>query len=106
MGKYDPERTFKFTCGPDDMVAELHRFSDGPMVRQLNVGKPYISFHGKGPRGGWVGGASSIDAETMDKLDDMIADAKGWPYRCKGCGRAEDDCSADPCATVIADREA
>lgn len=27
-------------------------------------------------------------------------------YRCQGCGRPEDACSADPCADVLADREA
>ena len=81
---------FEFMSGPDSMVAELRR--------------KRISFHGKGPRGGWVGGPT-ISAETMDKLSDMIAEAKGWPYLCKGCGRAEDDCSADPCEKVIQDRE-
>lgn len=97
--------SFEFHSGPDTMVAKLNRYSDGPFVRQMNVDQPYISFSGKGPRGGWVGGPV-ISAEAMGQLDDMIADAKGWPFRCKGCGRAEDDCSADPCADVIADREA
>jgi len=27
-------------------------------------------------------------------------------YRCGDCGREESDCSADPCAAVMADREA
>jgi hypothetical protein len=96
---------FEFSSGPDSMVATLNRYSDGPLVRQMNVNQPYISFHGKGPRGGWVGGPV-IGVEAMDKLSDMIAEAKGWPFRCKGCGRAEDDCSAEPCDKVIADREA
>lgn len=26
------------------------------------------------------------------------------PFRCKGCGRPEPDCSAEPCGDVIADR--
>lgn len=26
------------------------------------------------------------------------------PYRCRGCGRIEEDCSADPCPAVIKDR--
>lgn len=105
MGKYDPEKSFEFMSGPDTMTAELRRYSDGPLVRQMHVNQPYISIHGKGPRGGYAPGPM-IDAETMIKLDDMIADAKGWPYRCRACGRAEDDCSAEPCDAVIADREA
>jgi hypothetical protein len=91
---------FEFDSGPDRMTAQLYRYEGGP-----KVGEPYISFHGKGPRGGYVYGPGIIGAAAMEKLDDMIAEAKGWPHRCKGCGRAEDDCSAEPCAEVIADRE-
>lgn len=27
-------------------------------------------------------------------------------YTCRGCGRPEEECSVNPCAGVIADREA
>lgn len=92
---------FKFDSGPDEMTAELHHYTGGP-----NTGRAFISFRGLGPRGGYVYGPSLIPESAFDALDDMIAKAKGWPFRCKGCGRAEDDCSADPCAKVIEDREA
>jgi hypothetical protein len=92
---------FEFYSGPDKMTAELHRYEGGP-----NKGGFYISFHGKGPRGGYVYGPGTIPESAMEALDDMIAEAKGWPHRCKGCGRAEDDCSDDPCEEVLADREA
>lgn len=97
----DTEPQFTFTNGPDTLTAKLHRRTGGP-----RAGQSYISFSGKGPKGGYVYGPSAIDEEHFDKLLDMIADAKDWPYLCKGCGRAEDDCSADPCEAVIADREA
>jgi hypothetical protein len=92
---------FEFHSGPDTMTARLNHFAKPDEEGR----SAYISFHGKGPRGGWVGGPM-IRERYMDALDDMIAEAKGWPFRCKGCGRAEDDCSADPCDKVIADREA
>lgn len=94
--------SFKFTNGPDDLKAELRHYSKPDDQGRSS----YIAFSGKGPRGGYVYGPSSIDERYMDQLDDMIADAKGWPYRCKGCGRAEDDCCSDPCEAVLADREA
>lgn len=28
------------------------------------------------------------------------------PYTCEACGRPEDECSAEPCAAVVRDREA
>jgi hypothetical protein len=31
---------------------------------------------------------------------------KDEPFRCKGCDRPEEDCSADPCPDVIEDRSA
>lgn len=92
---------FDFNSGPDRMTCELSHFS-----KPDDQGRSaFITFSGKGPRGGWVGGPL-IKEEHFDKLLDLIADAKGWPYLCKGCGRAEDDCSADPCESVIQDREA
>jgi hypothetical protein len=94
-------KSFEFMSGVDSMTAKLVQIEAGP--RQ---GQSYISFTGKGPKGGFVYGPGNIDEEYFDKLLDMIADARDWPYLCKGCGRAEDDCSADPCASVIADREA
>lgn len=92
---------FEFHSGPDKMVAELRHYSKPDEEGRSS----YISFSGTGPRGGWVGGPT-INEEYMDQLDDLIAEAKGWPFRCKGCGRAEEDCSPDPCEKVIADREA
>ena len=94
---------FEFHSGPDNMIAELRHYS--PDAIGVRKSEPFISFHGTGPRGGWVRGPT-INVEYMDQLDDLIAEAKGWPLRCKGCGRAEEDCSPDPCEKVIADREA
>lgn len=92
---------FEFWSGPDKMTAELHYYS-----KPDDEGRSaYITFSGKGPRGGYVSGPL-IKQQDMGRLSDLIAEANGWPFRCKGCGRAEDDCSADPCAKVIEDREA
>lgn len=43
--------------------------------------------------------------ETTDEHHSRES-AAGGPYTCAGCGRAEEECSADPCAFVIAEREA
>lgn len=67
MGKYDPERTFEFQSGPDSMVAELRRYTTD--------GEPYISFHGTGPRGGWVGGPT-IPQSAFPDLQVMLDAAK------------------------------
>lgn len=42
--------------------------------------------------------------ECMEGLDDASEWCVAEPFRCKGCGRPEPDCSADPCGDVIADR--
>jgi hypothetical protein len=39
-----------------------------------------------------------------EKLEQCFA-AEAQGFRCKGCGREESVCSADPCEAVIADRE-
>lgn len=53
------------------------------------------------------------DGEVMSSLDDsgirelrtrLASGLEDTPH-CSGCGRDEADCSADPCASVIADRE-
>lgn len=33
-----------------------------------------------------------------------LANPTGEPFRCRGCGRPEEDCSADPCGDVVDDR--
>lgn len=45
----------------------------------------------------------NIPSRIFPDLIDLIGDA---PHLCRACKRPEDDCSADPCASVIADREA
>lgn len=41
-----------------------------------------------------------------DQGDPERVDLLEGPFRCTGCGRLEEECSADPCKGVIADREA
>jgi len=35
----------------------------------------------------------------------LTQDNMGHEFTCTACGRVEEDCSAEPCAAVIADRE-
>lgn len=46
-----------------------------------------------------------IDQATSAPVPADLAEACAG-YRCGDCGREESDCSADPCAAVMADREA
>ena len=39
---------------------------------------------------------------ALDAIVDILEDLE--PFRCKGCDRPEEDCSADPCPDVIEDR--
>lgn len=70
MGKYDPERTFEFWSGPDKMTAALHRYTGGG-----REGEPYISIHGKGPRGGYAPGPY-IPQSAFAELQAMIEASK------------------------------
>lgn len=45
-------------------------------------------------------GSGGFDADDWEVNE--IEEAE--PFRCKGCNRPEDECSADPCGDVIADR--
>lgn len=47
---------------------------------------------------------NSEEREALAMINAAIDSATGEPFRCKGCGRPEDDCSADPCPDVIEDR--
>lgn len=51
-----------------------------------------------------IDGAKDLQECDIDTLtaDDDDEDEE---YTCNGCGRAEDVCSADPCPSVIRDRE-
>jgi hypothetical protein len=51
-----------------------------------------VSAHGK------LGKMQRVDLDKADNSDDCFV--------CRGCGREESVCSANPCAGVIADREA
>lgn len=93
---------FEFKSGPDAMTAKLFQAGTWNDVDYA----AYISISGTGPRGGFVPGLCISDREAMLKLSAMLDEALGFPHRCTSCGRAEADCSAEPCAAVIADREA
>ena len=71
-------------------------------VRKVDSGS--VAFTGTGPRGGYISGPW-LDAENAEKLRRFLNEQAGV-FLCHSCNRAEDDCSADPCAAVIADREA
>lgn len=42
--------------------------------------------------------------EIISESEDLPPDAPEEIFRCRGCGRPEDECSAEPCGDVIADR--
>lgn len=95
-------REFSFDCGPDTITAKLQHFNKPDETGH----SAYISFSGKGPKGGYVYGPSHLEREAMIELSAMIDEAMGWPHRCRSCGRDEADCSAEPCAAVQQDRAA
>lgn len=47
-----------------------------------------------------------IEDDTLEAAwREHLNGPSGEPFRCRGCGRPEADCSADPCPGVVADRE-
>lgn len=48
---------------------------------------------------GWT-----FKVQPVEDAPDLVEASAG--FNCTGCGRPEMDCSADPCAAVIIDREA
>lgn len=46
------------------------------------------------------------DSRSLADLIDGCEEIEIAPFTCKGCGREESVCSANPCDAVIADREA
>lgn len=48
----------------------------------------------------------SAEEWDADAVPFLSLDNMGQEFTCTACGRAEDECSAEPCSAVIADREA
>jgi hypothetical protein len=49
-------------------------------------------------------GLAAQATKQLWALDILPPDAPEEIFRCRGCGRPEDECSAEPCGDVIADR--
>lgn len=61
-----------------------------------------VTFEATGPRGG--AHYHTVPAEGLLEAAALLLESRG-DYRCTACLRPEADCSADPCQTVIEDRE-
>ena len=92
---------FQFHSGPDLMTATIRHFSNP----DENGNSAYLTFEGKGPRGGYASGPM-LKHDAMVELAALLDEALGYPHRCRACGREEEVCSDEPCEAVIEDREA
>jgi hypothetical protein len=119
MGDYEQMRTRAIRTGllrPDVVEADL----DGPSwsscaAQDLNVGDTFsldgeshqvVSVDGDNKETSVENGDGEVFSVPNDRTVLRYQPGRDEVYRCRGCGRPEESCSADPCAGVVADREA
>lgn len=91
------------TCGCTDVQATgWYEINSGKLCGDDGSGEcfcPQCDMDGRDPH-------YKYSDQTTTAKPLVKPDGDGEPFKCRGCGRPELECSREPCADVIADREA